>query len=209
MTPNRFQKSIIDSTNRVTVITSEPGSGLTTGLFMALAEEAIKAGPGSIVLYVRRTPAQARGSLNIALKALPPARYSEQSGIITFEGPEGTHKIKLVDDAYVSDEARFTGVDAIAFDLHIKPTTALSALIAGKKIFFADRIKDTIEWGSYCRIALLDSEGRRYFTPQVNHVVGHLRDNPEVGHDYMCHMLDLPADVKKELFATRFVDLEK
>lgn len=209
MTPNKFQQDILDSSSRVTVVTAEPGSGLTTGLFMALAEEAIKAGPGSIVLYVRRTLNQAKGALNIALKALPPSRYSEQSGIITFDGPEGTHKIKLVDDAYVADSARCTGVAAIAFDLHIEPTTALSALIAGKKIFFADKIRDTIKWGTYCRIVMTGDNGRHVFTPQVDHVVGFLKGNPEIGHDYMCALLEIPHDVKEEMFYTRFVDFEK
>ena len=209
MTPNKFQKEILDSDRRVTVVTAEPGSGTTTGLFMALAEEAIKAGPGSIVLYVRRTLPQALGALTVALKALPPARYSEQSGIITFEGPEGTHKIKLVDSDYISDPVRFSGVAAIAFDLHIEATTALSALIAGKRIYFADRIKETLSWGLYSRIVLAENDGNHYFSPQVEHVVGHLRGNPNVGHDYMCSLMEIPTDVKKDLFAVRFADFEK
>ena len=216
MTPNNFQKRIIESERRVTVITSEPGAGTTTGLFMAIAEEAIKSGPGSLVLYVRRTMPQSTGSLDIALKALPPARYSDRSNIITFDGPDGEYKIKLVDSDYVNDPTRFTGVAAIAFDMHVEPSTALAALIAARKVFFADRIGaiagDGNNWGSYCRIVHRHPDGGYFFTDQVSHVVGLIKENPNVGHDYMCALLGLPDVHKKDLFQIYFpqgVDTEK
>jgi len=176
----KMQKEVLESNEKLTVITAEPGAGSTVALLMKAYKEASDNHDVNVTFFVRtKWDIQLPGGVRSEFMKLfgEDVRYSETSCIATLKNGS---KIKFVAcDKGVESTLGFAK-DLVLYDISIPKDFVLAHLFRANKMVIVDSIENLEKDDSWANIAnLLDKVDGKItgFCDSVNHITGTIEEN--------------------------------
>jgi hypothetical protein len=176
----KMQKEVLESNEKLTVITAEPGAGSTTALLMKAWQVASDNQDVNVTFFVpTRHHINRAGSVKEYMLKIfgSDIRYSETSAIATLKNGS---KIKFV--ACDGELVNTMGLarDLMLFDANISKDFVLAHLFRAKQMVVIDSIENLEKDDSWANIAnLLDKiDGKiNGFCSAVKHITGTIEEN--------------------------------
>jgi len=176
----KMQKEVLESNEKLTVITAEPGAGSTTALLMKAWQVASDNQDVNVTFFVpTRFHINREGSVKEYMLKMfgPDIRYSETSAIATLKNGS---KIKFVacDDGV--EKTQGLSRDLMLFDGNISKDFVLAHLFRAKQMVVIDSIENLEKDDSWANKAnLFDKVDNRIvgFCEAVKHITGTIEEN--------------------------------
>lgn len=176
----KMQKELLESNEKLTVVTAEPGSGSTTALLLKAWQEASDNQDANVTFFVNsKFDINRAGSVREYLLKMfgSEIRYSESSCIATLKNGS---KIKFISCGKDYEVTQGLCRDLMLFDANIPKDFVLYHLFRAKKMVVIDSIENLEKDDSWANKAnLLDRiDGKVVgFCDSVKHIVGTLDEN--------------------------------
>lgn len=176
----KMQKELLESNEKLTVITAEPGAGSTTALLMKAWQVASDNQDVNVTFFVpTRFHINRAGSVKEYMLKMfgSDIRYSETSAIATLKNGS---KIKFVACDGGVEKTQGLARDLMLFDANIPKDFVLAHLFRAKQMVVIDSIENLEKDDSWTNKAnLLDKVGGRItgFCESVKHITGTIEDN--------------------------------
>lgn len=175
---NKMQQEVLDSRDRLTVITSQPGAGATMALILKAIQHCSEKDNNLVTFfYPNHWNATTSGGLcdQIAGVLGDSVRFSKTSLIFTFENGS---KIKICTPEHIP---RITGLsrDLMLFDVQTPDDILVECLRGAKEAVVVSRANELTVEGSWAdRLGVIEKvDGKNRFIEGITHVKGLLLDN--------------------------------
>lgn len=176
----KMQKELLESNEKLTVITAEPGAGSTVALLMKAWQTASDSQDVNVTFFVpTRHHINRAGSVKEYMMKMfgSDIRYSETSAIATLKNGS---KIKFVACDNGVEKTQGLSRDLMLFDANISKDFVLAHLFRAKQMVVIDSIENLEKDDSWANKAnLLDKVDGRIigFCESVKHITGTIEEN--------------------------------
>lgn len=176
----KMQKELLESNEKLTVITAEPGAGSTVALLMKAWQTASDSQDVNVTFFVptRHHISRAGSVKEYMIKMFgSDIRYSETSAIATLKNGS---KIKFVACDNGVEKTQGLSRDLMLFDANISKDFVLAHLFRAKQMVVIDSIENLEKDDSWANKAnLLDKVDGRIigFCESVKHITGTIEEN--------------------------------